>query len=107
QVAPFARVDAGVVDQYVDTAELLGGAVGHRLRTLDRRDVAKQPDGGPAGDADLVDRALHALGIAPAGGDNRALGGETIRDRAADAARCAGHDCAFACEASHGCPPSG
>ena len=102
QVVPLAGVDAGVVDEHVDAAELLRRAVGHRLRALDRRDVAKQPDGGPARTADLLDRALHALGIAAAGGDGRPFGGEAVCDRAADAARGAGHDGALACKASHG-----
>ena len=90
------------VDDGVEPAERRGRGRDDRLRAVHlathRRATATAV---AARRADLVDRALRALRVAPADRNRRSLACEAVRDLAADPARRAGHECALAVESAH------
>ena len=100
-------VDAGVVDEDVEAAEVLDGGVDDALGLGGLGDVAADGDGLAAGGGDGGD---DGVGAGLAGGvvddDGGAFGGERFGDGGADALGCAGDDCDFACELAHNCYPS-
>ena len=95
-------VDAGVVDENVETAEVLDGRVDDALGFGGLGDVAADGDGLATGGGDGGD---DGFGAGLAGGvvddDGCAFGGERLGDGGADTLGCAGDDCDFACELAH------
>jgi hypothetical protein len=84
--------DRGVVDQEVDAAERLHGALGHRQRRLGRADVDLDRERLGAGLADLLRDALAVVLLDLGDHHARALRCESLRVGLADPAARAGHD---------------
>ncbi len=98
--------DAGVVDQDIDAAGGIGDALDGGLDRCGIGDVAAEGFGGPRTG---VAGGRYGLGGVRRGGfieieseDARALGGEGVGDRAADAGAGAGDDGGLSVEAIHG-----
>ena len=95
-------VDAGVVDEDVEAAEVLDGGVDDALGFGGLGDVATDGDGLATGGGDGDDDGVRA-GLA--GGvvddDGGAFGGERFGDGGSDTLGCASDDCDFTCELAH------
>ena len=89
--------DAGVVDQHVEVAELLGHALDHRPGLLRIGEVGLGQQRSPAELGDLVHHLL-GLGVAAlvVHGHLGPFARQLQGDRPADAARRAGHQCRLA-----------
>ena len=95
-------LDAGVVDEDVEVAEVLDGCVDEALSLSGLRDIATDGDGFATGGCDGGD---HIVRTSLAGGvvddDGGALRGERFGDGGSDTLGCAGDDCDFTCELAH------
>jgi hypothetical protein len=80
-------VDRGVVDQHVDLAELVDGALSGLRHLLLARDVRLDGERTAAGVADELRRRLGVVAALVDGGDRGAFFGKAQRVLAADAAR--------------------
>ncbi len=88
---------AGVVDQDVERALVLGVGLDQRLRAVERRHVGRQRDAVAEG-RQLLGGLVAGRGLARRDVDARALRQEAFGDHAADAARAAGDERAAALE---------
>src|SRR4029077_18088848 len=95
-------VNAGVVHEDVEVAEVLDGCVHEALSLGGLRDIATDGDGFATGGGDGGD---HSIRTSLAGGvvddDGGAFGGERFGDGGSDTLGCAGDDCDFTCELAH------
>ena len=94
-----ARIDAGVVDEHVDTTELAHDLRDHRLNTRGLCDVGLDEHGAPAGAADLLDDLVGRAAIVEiVHADVGAFTRERERDRTSDTLLGAGHQRHFSGE---------
>jgi hypothetical protein len=97
-----AGLGSGVVDQDVDAAEGLDGAVEEALGGLEITDVDRGDERSAAGVGDLGGHALEAGAAARGEDDLAALGGEAARGGGAHAGRGPGDDDRAIGESLHG-----